>query len=194
MKFKGDVDIDFGNRDDILKHIEHIPAAMLKVKPTRKHATGVHITDVPYDPENNMASLDYVDAENRGYFKLDLLNVHVYTKVKDEDHLLHLMREPKWERLKDSQFVSKLIHLGGQNHNIVKMPEPINSVPRLSMFLSIIRPGKKHLIGKTWKEIAETVWQKSADGYSFKKSHSLAYAMLVVVHMNLLEEKGNELG
>ena len=191
MKFKGDVDIDLGNRDDILQHIEHIPAAMLKVTPQRKHATGVHVTDVPYDPENNMASIDYADAEERGYFKLDLLNVHVYSQVKSEEHLRSLMREPNWNRLNSKSFVEKLIHLGNQFHNIVKMPEPIDSIPRLAMFLSIIRPGKKDLIGKTWKEIADTVWQKSADGYSFKKSHSLAYAMLVVVHMNLLEENIN---
>jgi DNA polymerase III alpha subunit len=68
------------------------------------------------------------------------------------------------------------------------LPEPINSIPRLAMFLALIRPGKKHLIGKTWKEIAETIWDKTEDSYSFKKSHSLAYAHLVVVHMNLLNE------
>jgi hypothetical protein len=68
------------------------------------------------------------------------------------------------------------------------MPEPIDGIPRLAMFLAIIRPGKKHLQGKTWKEVAKTVWDKGNDGYTFKKSHAIAYAHLVVVHMNLLEE------
>lgn len=69
------------------------------------------------------------------------------------------------------------------------MPEPINSIPRLSMFLSVIRPGKKHLIGKSWKEVSETIWTVGDDdGYSFKKSHAVAYAHLVVIHMNLLEQ------
>jgi hypothetical protein len=66
------------------------------------------------------------------------------------------------------------------------MPEAINSIPRLAMFLAVIRPAKKHLIGKTWKEVSETIWDKGSDGYSFKKSHAIAYAQLVVVHMNLL--------
>lgn len=66
------------------------------------------------------------------------------------------------------------------------MPEPIDSIPRLAMFLALIRPAKKHLIGKSWKEVAETIWDKGSDGYSFKKSHAIAYAHLVVVHMNLL--------
>jgi len=56
------------------------------------------------------------------------------------------------------------------------------------MFLAVIRPAKRHLIGKTWKEVAETVWDKTEDGYSFKKAHSCAYAHLVIVNLNLLEE------
>jgi hypothetical protein len=54
------------------------------------------------------------------------------------------------------------------------------------MFLAVIRPGKKHLIGLPWKEVAKTVWDKGTDGYIFKRSHSCAYSQLVVVHMNLL--------
>ena len=68
------------------------------------------------------------------------------------------------------------------------MPEPVDSIPRLAMFLAIIRPGKKHLIGLPWKEVAKTVWDKGTDGYTFKRSHAVAYAHLVVVHMNLLTE------
>ena len=96
MRIDSDVDIDFGNRDLILEKIKHIPASMRKVDPIRKHATGVHITEIPYDSVNNMASIDYKEAEDRGYFKLDLLNVHVYEQVKSEEHLLELMREPNW--------------------------------------------------------------------------------------------------
>jgi hypothetical protein len=69
------------------------------------------------------------------------------------------------------------------------MPEPINSIPRLAMFLAAIRPAKRHLIGRTWKDVNETVWDKDPTGYSFKRSHAVAYAQLVVVHMNLLKEK-----
>lgn len=188
MKFKSDIDIDFGDREKILSVIEHTPAAMRKVSPMRKHATGVHVTQVPYDPVYDMASIDYAEAENRGYFKLDLLNVHVYNQVRGERHLIELMREPDWDRLKNRDFVEKLIHLGNQYNALRSMPEPVDSIPRLAMFLALIRPGKKHLQGKPWKEVAKTVWDKGNDGYTFKKSHAIAYAHLVVVHMNLLEE------
>jgi hypothetical protein len=72
----------------------------------------------------------------------------------------------------------------------MKMPEPVNSIPRMAMFLAVIRPAKRHLIGKTWKEVGETVWDKPADDeYYFKKSHAVAYAHLVAVHMNLICEQ-----
>jgi hypothetical protein len=187
MKFNSDIDIDFGNRDSILEHIQHIPASMRNVNPIRKHATGIYVTDIPYDSMNDMANIDYTIAEERGYIKLDLLNVFVYSVVRDEQHLIEMMREPNWIKLYDKGFVEKLIHLSNHYSSIQKMPEPINSIPRLAMFLALLRPGKKHLIGLPWKEVADTVWDKGSDGYSFKKSHAIAYAQLVVVHMNLLE-------
>jgi hypothetical protein len=120
------------------------------------------------------------------------LNVHVYENVRDEQHLTELMVEPDWSKLKDKSFVEKLIHLNNQYYNLEKMPEAIDSIPRLAMFLAAIRPGKKHLIGKSWSEISKTVWDKGTDGYVFKKSHSLAYSQLVVVHMNLLGHSFDE--
>ena len=188
MIIDSDVDIDLGDRDQILALINHIPASMRKVNPIRNHNTGVHITEIPYDPVYNMATIDYKEAEKRGYFKLDLLNVHVYNYVKSEEHLIELMREPDWTKLKDRTFVKQLIHLNNSYNFIQRMPEPIDSIPRLAMFLAAIRPAKRHLLGKTWKEVSKTVWDKDDTGYSFKKSHSLAYAMLVVVHLNLLTE------
>lgn len=186
MKIDSDIDIDFGDRDSLLKLIKHTPAAMRNVNPMRKHNTGVYITDVPYDPVNDMASIDYTVADKRGYFKLDLLNVHVYNQVRDEKHLLELMREPDWNKLSDPVFVEKLIHLNNQYYNLQKMPEPVDSITRLAMFLAIIRPGKKHLIGERWVDINKTVWDKGTDGYTFKKSHAISYSWLVAVHMNLL--------
>jgi len=197
MKIESDVDIDLGDREKLLAVLKHIPASMRNARvshyvnhrsPIRKHATGIHITEIPYDPVYDMAALDYKEAALRGYFKLDLLNVHVYNQVRDELHLVELMRDPNWDNLKDKEFVEKLLHLGNHYQSLQKMPEPVNSIPRLAMFLALIRPAKKHLIGKTWLEVSKTVWNKGDDGYVFKKSHSIAYSQLVVVHMNLLEE------
>lgn len=192
MNYNFDVDIDFGNRDEILKHIQHVPSAMRNANPMRKHATGVHISNIPYDPVNDMAAINYNEAEERGYFKLDLLNVHVYSQVRDELHLIELMQEPDWSKLNDRVFVEKLIHLGNHYQSIQKMPEPIDSIPRLAMFLALIRPAKKHMIGDKWIDISKTIWDKDDTGYSFKRSHAVAYAQLVVVHMNLLSSSSSQ--
>ena len=166
---------------------------MRNVTPIRKHATGIYVTDVPYDAINEIANIDYTTAEKRGYIKLDFLNVHVYDKIRDEQHLISLMDEPDWQKLNDRVFVEKLIHLANHYNSMQKMPEPIDSIPRLAMFLAVIRPSKKHLTGLPWKEVAKTVWDKDDSGYTFKKSHSISYAHLVAVHMNLLAESTDSL-
>jgi len=190
MKFNSDIDIDFGDRSKILNHIKHISAHLKVDQKLRKHPTGIYVTKIPYDPINDWSSLNYHEAENRGYLKLDLLNVWIYKFVRDEDHLSELMKEPNWANLKNKEYFSKLIHIGNHYDVMIKMPQEINSIPRMAMFLSVIRPGKRQLIGQPWNEVAKTVWLRENDVYAFKKSHSIAYAHLVVVHMNLIDELG----
>lgn len=189
MRISADVDIDMGDRSRLLELIQHVPAAMRNVTPMKRHPSGIYVTDVPYDPVNDMAAIDYTEAEERGYFKIDLLNVYVYDQVRDEQHLVELMREPDWSLLKDRQVVTQLIHLNNWFDVLSRMKEPVDSIPRLAMFLAAIRPAKQHLLNLTWKEIAKTIWDKDPSGYIFRKSHAVAYAQLVVVHLNLF--KGN---
>jgi hypothetical protein len=54
----------------------------------------------------------------------------------------------------------------------------------------LIRPAKRHLIGKPWDQVMRMVWLRPEDDeYYFKRSHATAYAMTVVLHMNILCEK-----
>jgi hypothetical protein len=189
MKFRSDIDIDFGDRTRILDMIKHTPAGIIRDENLIKHNTGVYVTDIPVDPFTGVASIDHKIAEDRGYMKLDFLNVSLYQQVGSEQQLTELMnKEPDWSKLYDPEFCAQLIHIGNHYETLIKMPEAVNSIPRLAMFLAVIRPAKRHLIGRTWREVAETVWEKPADdGYYFKKSHAVAYAHLVVVNMNLLD-------
>jgi DNA polymerase III alpha subunit len=192
-QFSSDIDIDFGNRDDALKHLKHTAATLMRDGKPGKHASGVYFTDIPVDPFTGSASLQYERAEELGYVKLDFLNVSLYQQIKSEQHLVELMNtEPPWHRLNEREFCEQLMHLGNHYDTIHKMPEPVNSIPRLAMMLSVIRPAKRHLIGKNWADVAKTVWEPDPNGgYAFKKSHSIAYATLVVVHMNLLNNSSN---
>ena len=190
MKFQSDIDIDLGDRTQALAHISHVPASILRDGRLVKHNSGIYVTDIPVDPFTGQASIDYQAAEARGYVKLDLLNVSLYTQIKSEEHLQQLMStEPEWEKLYDPEYFARLIHVGSHYDTMLKMPEAVNTIPRMAMFLSVIRPAKRHLIGRKWQEVAATVWDKpSDDGYYFKKSHAVSYAHLVVVNMNLLTQ------
>lgn len=189
VKFRSDIDIDFADREQILDLLDVTPASIIRDDKLTRHNTGVYATDIPIDPFSGSASLDYEAAEARGYIKLDLLNVHVYKQVKNEAHLIELMQEPNWTKLYDRSICEQLIHMNNQYDLMLKMPEPIDSIPRLAMFLAVMRPGKRHLVGRTWKEVADTVWEKPTDDtYYFKKAHAVSYATLVVVNLNLLCE------
>ena len=183
-----DIDIDFADRTNILELIKHTPARQTVEGQVRRHNSGVYVTDIPYDPINQCATIDYQTAEELGYFKIDFLNVHVYKLITDQQHYDQLLAQPPdWARFNSDQpWFEQLIHVSNHWEILERMPEPVDSVPRLAMFLALIRPGKRHLVGKTWKEVAETIWDTSNDGYSFKKAHAVSYAVLVTLHMNLL--------
>ena len=187
VKFSTDVDIDFADRDDILKLIRHTPAMQINDGDVRRHNSGVYVTDIPYNPLTETASIDYQEAEERGYFKIDFLNVNVYKLIKDQKHYDELMaRETPWHRLKDRSFFERVIHIG--NHFDLVRDLEIDSIPRMAMFLALIRPAKRHLVGKTWEEISKDIWTKDSDEYFFKKSHAVSYAVLATLHMKILDE------
>ena len=185
-----DIDLDFANRDQALKLIDHVPAMMLQDGQRVKHNTGVYVNPMPSDPLTGLATIDYKLAEELGYVKLDLLNNSVYTLVNSPQHLDQLLnQQPNWGLLSDRSFVEQVVHINGHWDLLQQMPEPINSIGRMAMFLAVIRPAKRHLAGKTWSEVARTVWNRPTDGsYYFKKAHSVSYAHLVAIHMNLLAE------
>ena len=172
----------------MLNLIKHVPAAITDNGSFKKHNTGVYCQPIPYNPLTNTANLDYKKAEERGYFKIDFLNVSVYKDVKDEDHLLELMnKEPLWNLLLEDEFVNLLFHLNG--HGDVLRKTCPTSVEQLAAVLAMIRPAKRYLIGSDWETITKEVWTKpTTEEYFFKKAHAVAYAMAIIVQMNLICE------
>lgn len=154
----------------------------------RRHNSGVYPTDIPYDPVNECAAIDYEEAERLGYFKIDLLNMSVYQLVKSPEHYQELLaEEPNWARLHlDPEWTKQLVHIGNYTDLLATM-KPDN-IPRMAAFISIIRPGKAHLQNRPWPEVFESVWDgDDSRGFVFKQSHAISYAALVALHMNLLQ-------
>ncbi len=183
-----DIDIDFPDRTKALDKFAHVIAAIEDNGTFKKHNTGIYCTSVPYNPLTGLSTIDYKKAEDRGYFKIDFLNVSVYEKVRDRQHLLNLMNtEPLWDLLEQDDFTDLLFHVNGHG-SLLRQMKP-TSIEELAMCLALIRPAKKHLIGKSWTEIGETIWTKPENGeYYFKKAHAIAYAHVIVVQMNLICE------
>jgi hypothetical protein len=184
-----DIDIDFQNRTNVLDIIKHVPASLSDGK---KHNTGVYCHAIPVNPLTGNASINYKEAEDRGYFKIDFLNVSAYEGVRSEEHLKELLAaEPLWDLLEDPAVCDQLFHINGY-HQLVSKLKP-KSIEELSMFLALLRPGKKHLIPVCEKEgfqgIQQEIWTKTDDAYFFKKAHAVAYAHVIVVQLNLICEK-----
>jgi hypothetical protein len=184
-----DIDIDFADRDQILTLIKHIPARQLVNQQVRRHNSGVYVTDIPWDPVHHCASIDYESAEQRGYFKIDFLNMHAYKLIQSPEHYEQMLAAtPPWHRLwQEPEWAKQLVHIGEYTDLLASMKP--DSIPRMAAFISIIRPGKAHLQNKSWTEVFASVWDgDSSRGYTFKKSHSIGYAKLVSLHMNLLNQ------
>jgi DNA polymerase III alpha subunit len=184
-----DIDIDFHDRTQAMAVLKHIKASRIENDKRVQHNTGVYLQSIPFDPVTNLAGIEYKEAEERGYFKIDFLNVNIYKDIKDEAHLLRLMETPPlWDLLLEDEFTNGLFHVNGHG-SILRQMKPA-SIEQLAAVLAMIRPAKRHLIGKDWSEVNSQVWVKPEGGeYYFKKSHATAYAMAIAVQMNLICEQ-----
>ena len=184
-----DIDIDFTDRDTALKLFKHVGASRIENNRLVKHNTGIYMHQVPVNALTGLCAVPYDTAEEKEYFKIDFLNVSIYKGIKNEAHLVQLMEtEPLWDLLLDDAFTDLLFHVNGHG-SILKEMKPEN-LEQLAAVLAIIRPAKRHLIGKDWTTVMKEVWTKPVnDEYFFKKSHATAYAMAVVVQMNLICEQ-----
>lgn len=183
-----DIDIDLADRDQLLPLLQATPARQDINGQVRRHNSGVYVTDIPQDPINGCAAIDYETAEQLGYFKIDLLNMSVYQLIQDQAHYDRMLaKEPPWSRLwTNPDWASQLVHVGNYTELLHTMRP--DSIPRMAAFISIIRPGKAHLQNQPWDEVFATVWDGDASrGFVFKQSHAISYAALVALHMNLLD-------
>ena len=189
MNYDFDVDIDLPDRKHILDVLECVPASVLNDGKYTKHNTGVYLQNIPTMPLEGYSAVDHKQAEQDGWFKVDFLNNNIYKDVRDMAHLDALLnQEPMWELLQHGEVVSQLYHINKYTE-LLKDYKP-GSVEQLAMILAIIRPGKRHLVGKSWADIALTVWEAPTDGtYYFKKAHAIAFAVAIVVQLNLICEQ-----
>lgn len=186
-----DVDIDTAPS---FKPESHFPrwlrAAVVKDGKVQPHPVGVYPQAMARDPFTGLAAIPYEEAEDLGYLKVDFLHLNVYSHFKSRQEIEELLkREPDWTLLQVPSTWEKLFQLA-KHGDLLQKVKP-RSVEELADCMALIRPGKKGLLGLYLKEreaCRRGLYAKDDEGYSFKRSHSLAYSLVVVLQLHLIEQ------
>jgi DNA polymerase III alpha subunit len=185
-----DIDIDFKTSFDPLDYFdEAVRASRVDRGELVKHNAGAYFQKIPKDSITGFAAIPFKEAEEMGYFKIDFLHLALLDDFESKDEIRQLLAiEPDWSIMEEQKNVEKLFQLGNQ-FDVVQTIKP-KSIEDLCDCLAIFRPGKKHLL-KFYKEnkefIRKELYKKPEKGYYFKKSHSLAYAMTVILQLHLIK-------
>lgn len=212
MKEVADVDLDVGDREKaftifpkaVRASVLHTDNKTPDFPKLRPHPDGFYFQYVPVDAETGLSAFPYKQAEDFGYGKVDILSMHVYSMIESEEKLKELMNAPvDWNWFIDERFFKnedpsyQIAHLASW-YWLCKMYPP-KSVEDLATLIALKLPAKNYMIPKsagagqkyTWEQITERIWGKRDDepkcnSKPFKKSHAVAYALLVVIHAQLI--------
>jgi len=188
MSFAADIDIDTDPSFDPTQFFPWARASLVKNDELAEHNCGVHPQRIAVDPVTGYAAIPYKEAEALGYAKIDFLHLNVYdnfTSRKEIEELLEI--EPDWGILTIPAEQGKLFQLS-KHGDILTAVKP-KSIEELADVLALIRPGKRQYVNlyKSQKEATRRIlYAKDEKGYSFKKSHAIAYAMVIVLQLHLI--------
>jgi hypothetical protein len=185
------MDIDIDLRPDFIptKLFNTVTqASMIQNNILVKHPVGAYFQNIPVDPITKLAAIPYKEAEGEDYFKIDFLNntaLNPFTSKEEMNRLLDI--DPDWTLLLDRDHVDKLWHLAG-HFDIVYDIKP-KSVLEIADAIAFIRPGKSKLMDKYLKnkKLTRPELYKTYDKSHMKKSHAVAYALLVVLQLHLID-------
>lgn len=183
-----DVDIDLKTDFDPLKYFkEAIRASMVKNDDLVKHPAGAYFQPIPVDAVTGLAAIPYEQAEELGYFKIDFLHLSTLDYFDNKQQIRTLIKkEPDWLLLQSPSIVPKLFQV--HRHGKLLAEVKPKSVQELADCIALIRPGKRNLLHAYKKApdvIRKELYRKPEEGYYFKKSHAIAYALTIVLQLHL---------
>lgn len=187
-----DIDIDTDKtRFDAAKLFPSWPRAMiLNDGKISAHPCGYYPQKIAVDPVTGFAAIPYDQAEDFGYLKVDFLNLSVYKNFETRAEIDDLLKkEPDWTLLQLPSAQSKIFQLG--KHGELLSDLKPRSIMEVADIMALIRPGKKMFIPlyKKDREAARKIlFAKDESGYTFKKSHALAYSYVVWLQLHLIEQ------
>ena len=181
-----DIDITPKFKPDSLFNITH--ASIVEKGELKKHNVGVYFQNIPKDAVTGYSAIPYKEAQEHGFFKIDMLNLNILENFESKDEIRQLLKiEPVWTLLEDEEVVSNLFHLAKHYDTLQKLKP--RSVSDLADCLAIIRPNKTHLIDKyvkNKKAVLKELYTKR-DPSDLRKSHAIPYALLIVLQLHLFK-------
>lgn len=186
-----DIDLDVKTSFDPLTLFnEATRASMINKDELKKHPCGIYFQQIPKDPNTGFAAIPYKQAEALGYFKVDFLHLSVLDVFENKEQIRALLKkEPNWDLLKREDAVKKLFHLNNWG-DVLNILAP-TSIEDVADCLALIRPKKQELIYEYVKDKEKTRDKlykiEKGDKTSFKRSHAIAYAMVIVLQLHLIE-------
>jgi hypothetical protein len=185
------MDIDIDLRPDFKLErtfTKATPASVVENGEIKRHLVGAYFQNISKDPLTNLAAIPYEEAEELGYLKIDFLNLGLLTYFESRDEVKYFARKtPNWQLLNDPKFVEKLFHIS-KHYDMVSKIKP-KSIIELADILALIRPGKTILLDKYIKnpEATRVELYTKRQASDLRKSHAIAYAVNIVINMNLIE-------
>lgn len=183
-----DIDIDIKPVGNLNEKLFGTRASLIENGELKQHLVGWYFQNIPVDHMTGLSAIPYDKAEQLNFKKIDILNLNLLKAFDSREELKAIMSiEPNWDMLSDESIVSKLFHI--KNHyDIVVRCKP-KSVEDLADILALIRPSKKDLLDKYLKDkksVRSLLYVKHLDS-DLRKSHAIAYAMNIVIQMNLIQ-------
>lgn len=154
----------------------------------KPHPCGMYPQNIAEDMISHLAAIPYDTAEEMGYLKIDFLHNSVYDHFQSREEIEELLKiEPKWEILLIPSEQIKLFQLS-KHGDILNQIKP-KSIEELADTIALIRPGKRVFLDLYLKNKFEArkILYAKTDGYYFKKSHSFAYAQVIILQLHLIE-------
>lgn len=183
-----DIDIDVTPKFKPEKIFKVVNASIVEKDELKKHNVGIYFQSIPVDKVTGYAAIPYKEANDHGFFKIDMLPLHILENFDSKDEIRQLLKiDPDWTMLEDPEVVEKLFHLS-KHYDTIQKIQP-RSVSDLADCLAIIRPNKIKLADKYLKNkkaIIKELYTKR-DPSDLRKSHAIPYALLIVLQLHLIK-------
>lgn len=186
-----DIDIDVAKNVKISELFpQSTPASQIESGKIKKHLVGYHFQNVPKDHITELCAIPYTKIDDFDIYKIDFLHLSLLDNFRNKEHLLEVLHKPvDWTMLEDQTIVENLFHIS-KHFDLVSKIKPTN-IETLADILALIRPNKITLIPqyiKNRKSVLSVLYTK-IDNSDLRKSHAIAYATNITLHMNLLKYK-----